>query len=792
MCEQAPYGKGEKTLVDTSVRRVWRLSPGRFSLTNPDWQRLLDETLKTVQINLGLERQKLEGQLHELLLYEQGSFFLPHRDGEKLDRMVATLVVILPSVYEGGELIVRHEGQVATVDFSDVNDRAFRTHFAAFYADCEHEIRPLMRGYRLCLVYNLTLARSKKPISAPRPAEHIERIVPLLREWSRHDEARKLVVTLDHEYTKDGLTWDKLKGVDRAKAHVLGAAARQSDCKAYLALLTLWESGSAVDDGYEYGYRSRRRWQYDEDEDEDAGGGTHEMDEVFESSLTAKQWNDMEGRPIPIPSLRIDEDELLDPSAVRDVEPEEQFEGYTGNAGMTLERWYRHAAVILWPERKHFEVLCDGNGRQVVPLLKQMVDQWKKAGPRNAPAQKEQCLALASAILKTWPESLDRYTHGYGDHSRPEQESDNLLRLLEILGDEQLIARYVTDVLSKDPAADPGKSLVSVCAKHGWEGFRPQLEALLQSTSAGTVERNVGLLEEICQSKERKKGAPAEFCVSASSALVSALETIDQGKPAHDWRLTHIDRAKLLTGLVRALVVTGQFELLERVLAQRAGPAAEVPAQDRSSSRTHQPGAVAEAASPAPARGIDTLDCRLPRAAPGSDRGGTAGAQRLSPHRHDQMQVRGLHRTEAFPGGSRRPGVPLQHAGRTSSPPPGRDLRVSGRPAYDHRSQPIAPHACLHQDHSVVPGGATDQRAGPRITRGSAGHRGQPGGCNNGSHGAGEKAAQESAIGTIRVRMNQESSSRIGFPALSFTGRPVSGAMFSLTGSMPRAFSTVA
>src|SRR5947209_3295136 len=26
-CEQAPYGKGEETLVDTSVRRVWRLTP---------------------------------------------------------------------------------------------------------------------------------------------------------------------------------------------------------------------------------------------------------------------------------------------------------------------------------------------------------------------------------------------------------------------------------------------------------------------------------------------------------------------------------------------------------------------------------------------------------------------------------------------------------------------------------------------------------------------------------------------------------------------------------------------
>src|SRR5712671_2761582 len=48
-CEQAPYGKGDETLVDTSVRRVWQLKPGRFALTNPDWEQFLRETVGKVQ-----------------------------------------------------------------------------------------------------------------------------------------------------------------------------------------------------------------------------------------------------------------------------------------------------------------------------------------------------------------------------------------------------------------------------------------------------------------------------------------------------------------------------------------------------------------------------------------------------------------------------------------------------------------------------------------------------------------------------------------------------------------------
>src|SRR4051794_28508713 len=133
-CEQAPYGKGEETLVDTSVRRVWRLTPDRFRLTNPDWQEYVAEMVLTVEKELGLEGQKLDAHLYDLLLYEPGSFFLPHRDGEKLDRMVATLVVVLPSAYRGGELVVRHEGEEQTVDFTRVKNSSNLVHFVAFYA----------------------------------------------------------------------------------------------------------------------------------------------------------------------------------------------------------------------------------------------------------------------------------------------------------------------------------------------------------------------------------------------------------------------------------------------------------------------------------------------------------------------------------------------------------------------------------------------------------------------------------------------------------------------------------
>lgn len=38
VCEQAPYGKGEHTVVDTSVRNPKQLNPSKFQVTNPNFE----------------------------------------------------------------------------------------------------------------------------------------------------------------------------------------------------------------------------------------------------------------------------------------------------------------------------------------------------------------------------------------------------------------------------------------------------------------------------------------------------------------------------------------------------------------------------------------------------------------------------------------------------------------------------------------------------------------------------------------------------------------------------------
>ena len=561
---QAPYGKGEKTVVDTHVRRVWQLPPDQFTLTNPDWNPYLAGVVQTVQRELGLEQQKLDSHLYDLLLYEPGSFFLPHRDGEKLDRMVATLVIVLPSSFRGGELVVRHEGQEQAFDFGAAEHNPFHTYFAAFYADCEHEVRPLQEGYRLCLIYNLTLAKVKKTLAAPRTADRVDEIAAVLRSWPT-EAPHKLAVTLEHQYTEGGLVWDALKGLDRTKARVLNEAAGRAGCVAYLARLTLHESGPAEE---EYAPRRGQRYE-DEEEDEyeedEYDADNYEMDEVSESSLTANYWSDAAGHRPAFGEMTVAPGEVVPPESLTKVKPQEDVSGYTGNEGLTLNRWYRHAAIVLWPTAHQFDILCDCGIPSAVSALGEWIDRWQKAGKTKAAALKAQCAEFAGKIVARW--GADRFVLP--------TVRENLLKAVLQIDATELIGPFLAQVVARDPLVELGDAFVTACNEHGWLAFESGLTAVFARTTAETLTRNVRLLDRLCATGPCPKGDRLTVCRALAARTASALESIDRGADDFNWRLREADRAEVLAGLARTLLATEQFDLLSQ-LVTRALAAAKV------------------------------------------------------------------------------------------------------------------------------------------------------------------------------------------------------------------------
>ena len=464
LCRQAPYGKGTETVVDTDVRRVWELDPAQFQLTNPKWDEFVASIVDDVKETLGLGRQKLVAHLYKLLVYEKGGFFLPHRDGEKLDRMVATLVIGLPAVHEGGELVVSHDGRSHEVVF-DGAAAGHELSYAAFYADCQHEVRPVRSGYRLCLTYNLTLARSrgKQGIAAPSYESTAAAIGKLLGDWSKHADELRLAVTLDHRYTQEGLSIDKLKGVDRARAEVLFEAAEQADCIAHLALVTLWQSGQAEGgyDDYSYGYGRGRRYHWSDDEEEtdfDETTSEYDMGEIYDWSLSADHWSDREGKKVLLGEIQLKEDEIVSDEPLQEAEPNrEDFEGYTGNAGMTLERWYHRAAVVIWPRAKHFHVLCSAGTDASVGGFTVMVRRLKRTNKARHQKLRQECCSFATAIIDSW-QPADR---GYAWEERSTDRDAFPASLCE-LDDPALVESFLSKAMPTDGIVQLDKSFGTI------------------------------------------------------------------------------------------------------------------------------------------------------------------------------------------------------------------------------------------------------------------------------------------------------------------------------------------
>jgi hypothetical protein len=331
--------------------------------------------LEKITHDLGLPAgTTLRSKLHNLLVYGPGQFFAPHQDSEKADGMIGSLVVLLPSASSGGALVIKHHDE-------KVSYRGSPEHIVlvAFYTDCRHEVRPITRGYRVALTFNLFMEGATGTLSSdPRAAKPVDALVELVRahfatprparepRWPSKSSPERLVFLLDHEYTQRGPSWRALKNGDAVRAGLLREVADRLDCEIVLALADVHETWSCEDDWeYEgYGYGRRRGWhpEYDDENDDavdegHAGEDQYTLIELCDSDIELRHWLAPSGKRVQAISNELLGDEVCFTKPSVDLEPfKSEHEGYTGNAGNTVDRWYHRAAVLLWPRARTFAI----------------------------------------------------------------------------------------------------------------------------------------------------------------------------------------------------------------------------------------------------------------------------------------------------------------------------------------------------------------------------------------------------------------------------------------------------
>ncbi|KAJ6558271.1 hypothetical protein B0H19DRAFT_1235188 [Mycena capillaripes] len=317
--KQAPFGHGDKSVVDTAVRNTWEVAADAVKFENSAWSKFISETVvKEVVQALGVSYSPTIAprcELHKLLLYETGSHT------EKEPGMFANVIVILPSQYTGGQVRVSHGTKKTTFDTAASSAVSFT--LLAWYTDVKHEVKPITSGFRLALSYKLIhTARNTLPPSIPDTNATIAKLATVLRNWEEGlyaDDVSQIVYVLDHEYSSKSLKRTSLKGAD---AHLFGILVRICKKEAlnvefHLACVehTLSRMADMDSGDTQWMYRrgGKRRWDQSE----------FTLEDFYDAGDTKiKHIVTLDGNPVATSKFTVEEEDFMPKTVFQDMDPD--------------------------------------------------------------------------------------------------------------------------------------------------------------------------------------------------------------------------------------------------------------------------------------------------------------------------------------------------------------------------------------------------------------------------------------------------------------------------------------
>jgi hypothetical protein len=201
------------------------------------------------------------------------------------------------------------------------------------------------------------------------------------------------------------------------------------------------------------------------------------MEELYDESLNITHWVSLEKGTLDqvcdFGDMPFVEAEMLCEQSIEDwYDVEQTVHGPTGNEGTTMERWYRQAAVVLWPRQQHYVHLCHAGLEVAVKTLQHAVADWAIVGDKTDPAY-DKCCAAGQQLIKEW----DNPKLFNANYKASVLQFLALLRQLEAV---PLLQQFIEKVLGQGLNGEEGEALAALCEQFGWETFADELQALVQ------------------------------------------------------------------------------------------------------------------------------------------------------------------------------------------------------------------------------------------------------------------------------------------------------------------------
>ena len=350
LSSKAQFGLREKTLLDTKVRNSNEISADQLTISFH--QNSLEKMLNRMKVQMKLpEESKLEAKLHNMLIYGPGQFFKQHQDSEKIEGMIATLVMILPCAHIGGNLVLKHNKSKHSFVSENLQNKDIEC--IIFYADCQHEVKKIREGHRIALTFNVALDNPQKIIHNNINDNLKNELANYFSGMGDSGNAHSnFAYILEHEYTTHSLKWNLLKGNDHINASSFLYAAQQLDLVPHLALIEIYQSWSAYDMH---------------------GDDVPELQEIITEEQILSDWVDVDNNKLSYREYDIDTQNTCYSTALSDLEASDsEYEGWMGNYGNTMDYWYKKAAIILWPRdidiKMTFDLDRDNQIKKLVEL----------------------------------------------------------------------------------------------------------------------------------------------------------------------------------------------------------------------------------------------------------------------------------------------------------------------------------------------------------------------------------------------------------------------------------------
>ncbi|MFD1051437.1 2OG-Fe(II) oxygenase, partial [Kibdelosporangium lantanae] len=139
-------------------------------------------------------------------------------------------------------------------------------------------------------------------------------------------------------------------------------------------------SGGDPWDDYEY--------DHNEEEEGDSPGENpddFQLNELIDDEITLGWWTSPDGTGGEPISLHVPDYEVCATTPSVNLAPYQlEYEGYMGNYGNTLDRWYRRAAIVVWPKNRAFAARAEAGSQWALHELRDRIDAGDLEGARAA------------------------------------------------------------------------------------------------------------------------------------------------------------------------------------------------------------------------------------------------------------------------------------------------------------------------------------------------------------------------------------------------------------------------